>query len=93
MAIDSTNIKDVRFLYSQTPPDFHKDNYYLNTLQMKIDADWPYRPNRKWVEEETEAGSEKYIPLEVVVQTVKMIKAKRFRMIGIDWFSGTVKNL
>ena len=33
---------------------FDKDNYYLNTLQMKIDADWPYRPNRKWVEEEYE---------------------------------------
>lgn len=83
MAIDSTNIKDVRFLYSQTPPDFHKDNYYLNTLQMKIDADWPYRPNRKWVEEETEAGSEKYIPLEVVVQTVKNDKGEA---VSDDWY-------
>ena len=50
--LDSTNIKDSRYLFSQTPSDFQNDNYYLNSLQMKIDADWPYRPNRKWVEEE-----------------------------------------
>ena len=83
MAIDSTNIRDVRYLYSQTPPDFHKDNYYLNTLQMKIDADWPYRPNRKWVDEETEAGSEIYVPLEVVVQTVKNDKGEA---VSDDWY-------
>ena len=83
MAIDSTNIKDTRYLYSQTPPDFNKDNYYLNTLQMKIDADWPYRPNRKWVDEETEAGSETYVPLEVVVQTVKNDKGEA---ISDDWY-------
>ena len=83
MAIDSTNIKDTRYLYSQTPPDFRKDNYYLNTLQMKIDADWPYRPNRKWVDEETEAGSETYIPLEVVIQTVKNDKGEA---ISDDWY-------
>lgn len=71
MTIDSTNIKDTRELFSQTPPDFAEDNYYLKTLQMKIDADWPYRPNRKWVEEEEGPGIEKYNPLEVVIQTIK----------------------
>lgn len=83
MIIDSTNIRDTRELYSQTPPDFSKHNYYLNTLQMKIDADWPYRPNRKWVEEELEAGSEVYKPLEVVIQTVKNDKGET---ISDDWY-------
>lgn len=76
MIIDSANIKDTRELYSQTPPDFVEDNYYLNTLQMKIDADWPYRPNRKWVEEESEPGSETYTPLEIVIQTIKSDKGE-----------------
>lgn len=83
MIIDSTNIRDTRELYSQTPPDFSKHNYYLNTLQMKIDADWAYRPNRKWVEEELEAGSEVYKPLEVVIQTVKNDKGET---ISDDWY-------
>ena len=84
MAIfDSTNIKDTRVLYSQTPSDFSNDNYFLNTLQMKIDADWPYRPNRKWVEEENGPGTEQYVPLEVVIQTVKNDKGEA---ISDDWY-------
>ena len=27
--LDSTNIKDSRYLFSQTPSDFQNDNYYL----------------------------------------------------------------
>lgn len=81
--IDSTNLKDPRYLFSQTPPDFQTDNYYLNSIQMKIDADWPYRPNRKWVEEESTPGAEEYTPLEVVVQTVKNDKGEA---ISDDWY-------
>lgn len=80
---DSTNLKNPRYLYSQTPPDFKNDNYYLNTLQMKIDADWPYRPNRKWVEEESNPGTEEYTPLEVVIQTVKNDKGEA---VSDDWY-------
>lgn len=76
MVIDSTNIKDTRNLFSQTPPDFVEDNYYIDVLQMKIDADWPYRPNRKWVEEEKGPGIEEYDPLEVVIQTIKSDKGE-----------------
>ena len=36
--IDSTNLKDPRYLFSQTPPDFQTDNYYLNSIQMKING-------------------------------------------------------
>ena len=81
--LDSTNIKDSRYLFSQTPSDFQNDNYYLNSLQMKIDADWPYRPNRKWVEEENIPGTEEYKPLEVVIQTVKNDKGEA---VSDDWY-------
>ena len=37
---------------SQTPKNYSKYNYYLHTLQDKIDADWKYRPNRVDVEEQ-----------------------------------------
>ena len=83
MAIKSSDIKDPRCLFSQTPPDFTEKNYYLDSLQMKIDADWPYRPNRKWVEEEQGPGTENYKPLEVVVQTIKSDKGEA---ISDDWY-------
>ena len=51
---DTSKIKDPSYLFSQTPPNFVEPNYYLKSLQMKVDADWPYRPNRKWIEEEKE---------------------------------------
>ena len=81
--IDSTNLKDPRYLFSQTPPDFQTDNYYLNSIQMKIDADWPYRPNRKWIEEESMPGAEEYTPLEVVIQTIKNDKGLLMMLIII----------
>ena len=83
MVIKSTNIKDTRYLSSQTPPDFSNKNYFLNFLQMKIDADWEYRPNRKWVDIETTPGAEEYSPLDVVVQTIKSDKGES---ISDDWY-------
>lgn len=83
MLIKSSDIKDTRYLSSQTPPDFSEDNYYLKTLQLKIDADWPYRPNRKWVEEERDSGSEVYHPIEVVIQTIKSDKGEA---VSDDWY-------
>ena len=58
-------------LISQTPPNMKKDNYYLYTLQQKVDADWDYRPNRVDVEQEKTIGQEDYYPLEVVIQSVR----------------------
>ena len=83
MVIDSTDIKDPRFLFSQTPANFSEKNYYLDALQMKIDADWIYRPNRKWVEIENEPGTEAYEPMDVVVQTIKSDKGEA---ISDDWY-------
>ena len=80
---DTSKIKDPSYLFSQTPPNFIKENYYLDSLQMKVDADWPYRPNRKWIEEEKEAGTELYEPLEVVIQSVKNDKGET---VSDDWY-------
>lgn len=61
---------------SQTPGEYSLDNYYLRELQDKVDAEWDYRPNRAKVEYETETDSEKWAPIEVVIQSVKSEKGK-----------------
>lgn len=86
---DSADIKDPRYLFSQTPPNFVEKNYYLNTLQMKVDADWPFRPNRKIVEQEGDPGTELYSPIEVVVQTVKNEKGEA---VSDDWYKLVFKD-
>ena len=80
---DISKNKDIAYLYSQTPPNFTQDNYYLNTIQMKVDADWSFRPNRKTIEEENTFGEEDYSELEVVVQSVKNDKGEA---ISDDWY-------
>lgn len=80
---DTSKMRDTSHLFSQTPPNFVKGNYYLDSLQMKVDADWPFRPNRKWIEEEKCAGTELYEPIEVVVQTVKNDKGEA---VSDDWY-------
>ena len=64
---------------SQTPKNYSKYNYYLHTLQDKIDADWKYRPNRVDVEEQEieDWGTDKYTPIEVVIQTLKNDKGEK----------------
>ena len=84
---------------SQTPKNYSKYNYYLHTLQDKVDADWKYRPNRVDVEEEEIAdwGTSVYTPIEVVIQTIKNDKGEKladdykkivFRDITHDKFIG-----
>ena len=64
---------------SQTPKNYSKYNYYLHTLQDKIDADWKYRPNRVDIEEQEieDWGTDKYTPIEVVIQTLKNDKGEK----------------
>ena len=64
---------------SQTPKNYSKYNYYLHTLQDKIDADWKYRPNRVDVEEQEieDWGTDNYTPIEVVIQTLKNDKGEK----------------
>ena len=64
-------------MLSQTPKNYVKDNYYLRTLQDKVDADWEYRPNRVDIEEESVRGSLEYVPMEAVVQSVRNDKGEK----------------
>ena len=64
-------------MLSQTPAGFTKDNYYLNTLQDKVDVDWDYRYNRATVDFEQNIGSGVYSDLEVVIQNVKNDKGEK----------------
>ncbi len=57
-------------ILSQTPKNYNKDNYFLNELQHKVNAEWNYRPNRVDVEFEQGKGTWDWHPLEVVVQSV-----------------------
>lgn len=75
--IDSTYNPTSYELLTQTPKNFAHDNYFIETLQDKILADWEYRPNRVDVEQEMEIGSEKYEPLEVVIQNIKNDKGEK----------------
>lgn len=71
-----TDAPDKYDILSQTPKNYNKDNYFLKELQDKVNAEWTYRPNRVDVEFEQEWGSEKYAPMEVVVQSVKSDKGQ-----------------
>lgn len=65
--------------FSETPKNYSKDNYYLQQLQDKINAEWGYRPNRVDIEYESnwelhDKGvylKSIYKPIEVVLQTIK----------------------
>lgn len=80
--VDTTNIVDTTYLLSQTPKNLVKDNYWLKELQDKVDADWRLRPNRVDIEEETVPGEEEYLPLEVVIQSVRDDKGTK---VSDDW--------
>lgn len=67
---DTTFTPSLYNLISQTPPNMPIDNYFLHSLQQKVDVDWKYRPNRVDIEQEMNFGQEDYSPLEVVIQTV-----------------------
>lgn len=66
-------------MVSQTPKNFSKYNYYLHTLQDKIDADWKYQPNRVDVEEQEieDWGTDNYEPIEVIIQSLKNDKGEK----------------
>lgn len=87
---DSTNVKNTRTLLSQTPPNYVPENYYMKELQQKINADWPYRPNRFDIEKEFVMGSEVYEPIQVVLQSVKNDKGTE---VADDWMRVVYKDI
>lgn len=74
--IDTTYIPNAYNMLSQTPKNIVRKNYYLQTLQDKVDADWEYRYNVVDIEQEMTIGAGDYSPLEVVVQSIKNDKGK-----------------
>lgn len=69
--IDTTNIIDSSMkVKARTPKNMVIENEYLTKLQQKIDYEWTYRYNHVDIEEEDIFGTEKYNPIEVVVQSV-----------------------
>lgn len=79
---DSTYILD-DVLDSQDSPDFTSDDYYLRYNQLKVNADWEFRPNRKLIDVEDFRGSEHYFPEEVVIQSVR---GETGTEISDDWY-------
>ena len=68
---DITHSSSQYDMLSQTPKNYNESNYYLKTLQDKVNADWRFRSNRIDVEYEESKSSDKWLPLNVVIQTVK----------------------
>lgn len=75
--IDTTKSLSSYNLISQTPPNLSKDNYFLRTLQDKVNADWKYRYNVVVIEQEEAIGSANYFPIEVVIQSVRNDKGTK----------------
>lgn len=75
--IDTTDIIDSSMsLNARIPKNMSMNNYYLDAKQKKINREWKYRYNVVDIEEENIFGSEKFDPVEVVIQTVYDINQK-----------------
>jgi len=72
--INTTHAANRYDILSQTPENYNRDNYFLRELQEKVNADWPYRPNRVDIEFENAWGKQTYSPIEVVIQSVRSEK-------------------
>lgn len=95
--IDTTNtIETSMHLKARVPKNMVGENYYLQTLQQKIDANWLYRYNVIDIEEELEKqmhytiSEPIYTPVEVVVQHVRSEVAEKF---ADDWKELVFKDL
>lgn len=79
--IDTTDVvESSMFLKAKLKKNMVGDNYYLQTLQQKINAEWDYRYNVFDIEEENNRqmsytkDKPKYTPIEAVIQHVKTDK-------------------
>jgi hypothetical protein len=94
--IDSTNtLENAMFLKSKVSKNMVGENYYIQTLQQKIDNEWEYRYNRFDIDEEAYKQINykpipTYKPIEVVLQTVKNEKNQD---ISKDWKKVVFKEL
>lgn len=90
--INSTNlIESAMKNKSRLPKNMSKDNYYLKRLQQKVDYEWDYRYNVVDIEEEIKFGSEKYDPIEVIIQSVFSEKDRKY--LSDDWKRITFRDI
>lgn len=89
--IDSTNVDSATFLKAQLPQNLDKENYYLESLQHKINYEWDYRYNKFDIEEENSFGSEKYHPIQVIIDKVYDEKLKT--VLSNDWRKLIFRNI
>lgn len=72
------------------------NNYYIENLQNKRNADWDYRYNKVWIEEEKDKQIEytnfdpQYTPIDVVIGKVK---TDRGEVLSDDWCKLSFKDL
>jgi len=95
--VDTTNVIDNSiFLKAKLKHNMVGDNYYIENLQDKRDAEWEYRYNVVDIEEELNKQSAYtkdppvYTPIEAVITNVKSEKGEA---LGTDWASLSFKDL
>lgn len=95
--IDTTNVVDSSmFLKAKLKNNMVGENYYIENLQEKRNADWEYRYNVVEIEEESGRQIDYspelpgYLPLEVVIRNVKN---DRGQDLGMDWADLSFKDL
>lgn len=80
---DSTDKFSVFETKARVYKNMSEDNYYLKSLQNKVNNEWKYRANIVDIEEEKEFGSNIYEPIEVKIQNVYDEKLKK--TLSDDW--------
>lgn len=90
--IDTTNLVDSSTcLHVNLEPNLISDNYYLSSIQDKIDYEWEYRANKIDIKEEKVAGSGIYTDIQVVMDTVFNQKTKT--IMADDWMKLTFRDI
>ena len=90
--VNTTNLIDTSTcLHTNLDKNMVADNYYLMSIQDKIDYEWEYRANRVDIQEETGYGTEKYTDIESVIESV--YDAKNKTNLSDDWKKLIFKNI
>ena len=90
--VNTTNILDnSMYLKAELKDDFNVENYYLSSLQHKINAEWDYRYNKIHLSEEKVFGSEVFYPTEAVMTNVYSDTLKK--VLSDDWKRLTFKDI
>lgn len=90
--VNTTDVLDSSmYLKAELVDDFNETNYYLSSLQHKINAEWDYRYNKIHLEEEKVFGSENFYPTEAVLTNVYSDTLKK--VLSNDWKRLTFRDI